>query len=119
MTELWGIEIKENNNEKDIYFTYNSHIGKPVRTYRHAKKPIHSDHSEYLHSPLKEKAFTLNGENPYGRLIYNGRLTDYDTGEWYYEESVINLFYVDGNFGKDLFTSREPNYLYKQIEFLY
>lgn len=116
---LWGIEVKENNDERDIYFTYHSHLGKPVRTYRHAKRPIDSDHAEYLHSTLKEIAFILNRKKSYGRLIYNGRLTDYDTGEWYYEETVINLIDTDGTFGKDIFTACEPDETYEQTEILY
>lgn len=117
--ELWGIEIKENKDEKDIYFTYNSHIGKPARTYRHARKPVDTTNTEYLHSPLKEKAFTLNCEHFYGRLIYNGRLTDYDTGEWYYEETIINFVCINGDFHKDIFTAREPDVRYEQTEILY
>lgn len=117
--ELWGFEIKENNIEKDIYFTYNSHIGKPVRTYRHAKKPVISENTNYLHSALKEIAFTLNRDKSYGRLTYNGRLTDYDTGEWYYEETIVNIIETDEPFGKDVFTAREPDAFYEQTEFLY
>lgn len=117
--DLCGVEISENFDEKDICFTYNPHIGKPARTYRHAKRTVDTTDTEYLHSLLKEKTFTLNRQHSYGRIIYNGRLTDYDTGEWYYEETVINLIDTDKPFRKDIFTVREPDEFYEQTEILY
>ena len=114
-----GAEIFENAFSADVYFNYNNSMGAPVRTYRHALRPVEAEDTAYLHSTLREKAFTLTEEKPYGRMIYNGRLNDHDTGQWYYREAVINIFYINGNFASDLFTSREPDFVYEQTEILY
>lgn len=115
----FGAEIIENSSGAEVYFNYKHSMGAPVRNYRHALRPVEAEDTAYFHSVLREKAFTLTEENPYGRIIYNGRLSDYDTGQWYYREAVINIFYVIGNFDKDLFTSREPDFVYEQTEILY
>ncbi len=109
-------EIAQNDGVYDIYFTYCSSIGKPVRTFRHAKKPIITESMDYLQLPLKEKAFTLNRDLFYGRLLYNGRLTDVDTGEWYYQTTIVNLLFTEDRFERNLFVSRQPDVVYRQLE---
>ncbi len=115
----FGAEILENVFGTDVYFNYNNSMGAPVRTYRQALRPIECEDTTYLHSNLREKAFTLTEQNPYGRIIYNGRFNDYDTGQWYYRETVINIFYVSEKFGNDLFTNSQPNFVYEQRAILY
>lgn len=114
-----GAEIIENASGAEVYFNYQNSIGAPVRNYRHALRPVEAEDTTYLHSTLREKAFTLTEQQPYGRMIYNGRLSDYDTGQWYYRKAVINIFFISGKFGGDLFTSREPDFVYEQTEILY
>ena len=109
-------EIAQNDGVYDIHFTYCSSIGKPVRTFRHAKKPIITESMDYLQLPLKEKAFTLNRDLFYGRLLYNGRLTDVDTGEWYYQTTIVNLLFTEDRFERNLFVSRQPDVVYRQLE---
>lgn len=114
-----GVEISENTSGADAYFNYEYSMGAPVRTYKHAVRPIESGDTAYLHSTLREKAFTLTRKKPYGRIIHNGRLRDYDTGQWYYRESVINVFYISEKFDENLFTNQSPNFVYEQIGHLF
>ena len=116
LSSIKEMEIVENNDVYEITFTYHSAIGKPVRTFRHAKKPIITESMDYLQLPLKEKAFTLNRDLFYGRLLYNGRLTDVDTGEWYYQTTIVNLLFTEDRFERNLFVSRQPDVVYRQLE---
>ena len=116
LSSIKEMEIVENNDVYEITFTYHSAIGKPVRTFRHAKKPIITGSTDYLHSTLKEIAFTLSRTQSYGRMRFNGRLTDFDTGQWYYESTVVNIIHTEGGFDRDIFVSRQPDVVYSQLE---
>lgn len=64
---------------------------------------------------MNEKAFVLK-QNQYGRIIWNERRTDYDTGEWYYQLHIYNFIYLlDHTFSKDIFMKKKPDFEYKQL----
>ena len=68
---------------------------------------------------LNEIAFILK-ENQYGRIVWNERKKEVDTGVWYYKIHVYNLFStISSNFKYDIFMSRTPDYEYKQLATLY
>lgn len=89
---------------------------------------------------LNETAFVLS-QNQYGRIIWNERRIDYDTGEWYYELHVYNLFSLcsetikpclvakqhkrsqknlsDKAFPVDIFIKNKPDFEYRQFASLY
>lgn len=118
LSSIREMKIAGNNDVYEITFTYHFAIGKPVRTFRHAKRPVTTGSTDYLHSTLKEKAFTLSRTQTYGRLLYNGRLTDFDTGQWYYESTVMNIIRTESGFDRDIFVSRQPDVVYRQLEML-
>ena len=68
---------------------------------------------------LNETAFLLEpGE--YGRVIWNERNVDYDTGGWYYQLHIYNIFcWSRGVPPVDILVSREPDFEYLQLEDLY
>lgn len=68
---------------------------------------------------LNEKAFALY-ENEYGQVLYNGRFTDFDTGEWYYILNIINLIYTNNHCKDiDIFTKQKSIKSYTQIAKLF
>lgn len=103
----------------NVNFSYDSrHSGLPLRRGRN--KDFNNESSGfYRQDLLNETAFWLeNGQ--YGRIIYNERLSDVDTGEWYYKLRMINI--VNDESGKpatDIFISREIDYCYDKTADLF
>ncbi|MCI9540504.1 MAG: hypothetical protein HFG39_05485 [Lachnospiraceae bacterium] len=87
-------------------------------------RPVRKGHNRDFWDPcsplygkdiLNEKAFVLK-QNQYGRIIWNERRTDYDTGEWYYQLHIYNFIYLlDHTFSKDIFMKKKPDFEYKQL----
>lgn len=68
---------------------------------------------------LDELAMTLK-PNEYGRIIYNARYTDFDSGDWYYGFDIINIFNnMDKEAPLDLFVKNMPDKIYKQVAVLH
>ncbi|ASV09139.1 hypothetical protein AR546_02430 [Leptospira interrogans serovar Canicola] len=65
---------------------------------------------------LHEKAFDIFS-NEFGRILYNGRHTDSDTGEWFYSLNILNVCDTEEK-NYNLFL-REPDKIYKQLKMLY
>lgn len=116
-----GIEVVFEKDSASVFFQYEYRMGEPVRDFRYHKRKIESDTPDYLCKRLREKAFHLYvKDGDYGRLCYNGRHRDFDTGQWYYELHVLNFILMDKqekNF--HLFTEREPDVVYEQLAHLY
>ncbi len=73
----------------------------------------------YRKDCLNEVAFSLM-PNQYGRVLYNERRRDMDTGEWYYQLHVYNLLYTEEKqLSKDVFVVHKPDRIYQQIARLY
>ncbi len=67
---------------------------------------------------LNETAFILK-KNQYGRIIWNERRTDYDTGEWYYQLHIYNMIYSLDISKNNIFVSNKPDFVYQQEAVLY
>lgn len=91
--------------------------GKPFRRghnkdYNNLQSPL------YRRDCLNETAFVL-APGQYGRIQWNERKTDWDTGEWYYWMHIYNILLLpDGISKADVFTADEPDYLYRQMAVL-
>ena len=72
----------------------------------------------YRKNVLNERAFVLS-DGLYGRIIWNERLSDADTGEWLYRLHIYNLFNAAGAFNGTEFVARAPDFLYEQRAALY
>lgn len=98
------IEIKEDC--LDVVFEYDSqNCGAPSR-YKYdpqSKKKLY----------LKEKAFTLNPDE-FGKIIVNGRFSDSDTGNWWYEKQIFNIIYTYSP-DKDIFKKIKVAKEYSQL----
>ncbi len=71
----------------------------------------------YRKDLLCETAFILC-EGQYGRLCYNGRRQDYDSGQWYYLLQVFNFLWTE-KLAADAFSGREPDKEYRQMADLF
>ena len=68
---------------------------------------------------LNETAFVLE-KGQYGRLIWNERKTDYDTGTWYYQLHIYNLIHLNNTPAEpDIFIAKGPDFLYQKTAILY
>lgn len=103
--KLKGTYIKMHDDYSEVFFCYSSHdCGKPYRS-RH-------DETGTL-IPLEEKAFDLFN-NEYGRIVFNGRYTDFDTGNWWYEKKVHNIILLE-KYNKDVFVKNVISKEYSQL----
>lgn len=102
---------------KVIFFYDERRSGWPIRR-GHNKDYDNTDSRLYRHDILNETAFSLK-QGQYGRVIWNERNIDCDTGEWYYTLHTINLFYPDKMPEADIFLTGKLDFEYKQIAALY
>ncbi|MCI8313471.1 MAG: hypothetical protein HFH74_00185 [Lachnospiraceae bacterium] len=114
--EIENISICGKEDKYELSYVH--HCGAPVRR-GHNKDYQNINSPFYQKDRLNETAFVLS-PGQYGRIVWNERKTDYDTGEWYYQLHIFNLFYPLGETVKrDSFTKSKPDYVYKQLAYLY
>ncbi len=108
-----NVHISKNHNAYTMTFCEQCH-GMPI--YRGHNKDFQNIHSAFYGKDLcNEIAFTLQ-ENQYGRILYQKRFTDVDTGGWYYCLFVYNFLYTNQkNIPKQILTSRKPDMIYKKL----
>ena len=116
---LTNLSIQSCQRDFEVSFYYDRfRSGLPFR-HGHNKDYCNRQSRLYGQDCLNEIAFILK-ENQYGRIIWNERKKDVDTGVWYYQIHVYNLFFSTSNkFKYDIFMSCIPDYEYKQIARLY
>ncbi len=100
-----------------VFFYDERRSGKPVRR-GHNKDYDNAASLLYRHDVLNETAFSLK-QGQYGRVIWNERKTDWDTGEWYYQLHALNLLYSEKMPEADIFLTGKPDFEYKQLAVLY
>ena len=62
--------------------------------------------------------FTLKN-NEYGRIIYNDRYVEFDSGQWYYELHTINFINCDKlKYREKMFFRKVPDYEHKDMQYL-
>lgn len=91
---------------------------------RRSGRPFRRGHNKDYNNPqsplyrkdcLNETAFVLKPYQ-YGRILWNERTIDWDTGEWYYYIRIYNiLFLPDGISRADIFVADKPDFIYKQM----
>lgn len=114
-----NLELIKKENCYEIYFKYTTYAGAPERFIFKDRKTKFEPSSTPHSAMLNEKAFALY-ENEYGQVLYNGRFTDFDTGEWYYMLNIINLIYTNNHCKDiDIFTKQKPIKSYTQIAKLF
>lgn len=112
---LTNLSVQADMESYEVTFFYDARrSGRPTRQ-GHNKDYYNMDSSLYRHDVLNETAFSL-GRGQYGRVIWNERKIDCDTGEWYYQWHVINLVYcLDKILKADIFLTGRPDYEYRQV----
>ncbi len=116
---LTNLSIESEIESYKVIFFYDEHrSGQPIR--RGHNKDYHNvDSLLYRHDILNETAFSLE-LGQYGRVVWNERNMDYDTGEWYYQLHIINLLHYPNEIPKkDIFLSHKLDFAYKQMAVLY
>ena len=116
---LTNLSVSSIQNGFEVSFYYDRfRSGLPFRR-GHNKDYCNRQSRLYGQDCLNEIAFILK-ENQYGRIVWNERKKEVDTGVWYYKILVYNLFStISSNFKYDIFMSRTPDYEYKQLATLY
>lgn len=116
---LTNLAVQNREDTCQVTFFYDEQrSGAPMRR-GHNQDFQNPDSPFYGRDALNETAFVLT-PNQYGRILWNERRTDYDTGEWYYQLHVYNLFFQQGkHVSKTLFVKKKPDYVYRQMARLY
>ncbi|MCM1539845.1 MAG: hypothetical protein NC121_01140 [Blautia sp.] len=116
---LTNLAVRWDAGSYEVSFFYDERrSGQPVRR-GHNRDYHNTDSSLYRHDILNETAFSL-GAGQYGRVFWNERNLDYDTGEWYYQWHIVNLLHsLDKMPERDIFLVREPDFEYRQMATLY
>lgn len=120
LSQLKGrnVSFTQTENGVEVGFSYDPQInGKPYR--RGHNKDFNNTASRfYGKDMLNETAFVLK-EGQKGRIIYNGRFSDYDTGQWWYEQTAVNIANISfEKFRGDIFLSSEFDFSYRQLAHL-
>lgn len=116
---LINLSIRLDAGSYEVTFFHDERRGgRPVRQ-GHNKDYHNIDSPLYRHDILNETAFSL-GRGQYGRVIWNERKIDYDTGEWFYQLHASNLLHYPGKMPEaDIFLIGRPDFEYKQMAVLY
>lgn len=116
---LTNLSIRLDSDNYEVTFFYDENrSGRPIRQ-GHNKDYHNIDSLLYRHDILNETAFSLK-RGQYGRIIWNERKIDYDTGEWYYQLHVNNLLHCPEKTPKtDIFLTCGLDFEYKQMAVLY
>lgn len=115
---LTNLDIQPCENGYAVSFFYDEHrSGMPFRRghnqdYTNPQSPL------YCKDCLNELAFhLLLGQ--YGRILWNERKTDSDTGQWYYLIHIYNIYFLSGRPTADLLSKNKPDFVYKQLAELF
>lgn len=100
-----------------VFFYDEQRSGVPLRQ-GHNKDYNNPQSLFYRRDCLNETAFVLR-QGQYGRVSWNERRRDFDTGEWYYQMHIYNLFYLEKLLKEDVFLKCKPDFEYKQMAVLY
>ena len=113
-----NISFTETEEGFEIGFCYDPQInGKPPRL-GHNRDYNNTESRFYGKDILNETAFVLK-EGQKGRIMYNGRFTDIDTGQWWYEQTAVNIANIPFEaFHKDIFLEGEFDLTYSSLAFL-
>lgn len=111
---LTNLSINPCRKGFDISFCYDQRrSGSPFRR-GHNKDYDHEESLLYRQDCLNETAFVL-APGQYGRILWNDRITEWDTGEWFYRLNIYNILSVAGGWQRDLLVTKTPDYLYRQM----
>lgn len=105
-----ALEIITESDSYKVNYRYDFHRAIPER--------LKYSNEISMYTPLNETAFTL-AQGEYGRVIYNGRYTDFDCGIWYYNLDIINIKNITEPSNLDVFINEEPQKEYKQMAYLH
>lgn len=113
-----NVSLDESEGGVEVSFSYDPQInGSPSR--KGHNKDYDNTHSRFYGKDiLNETAFVLK-EGQKGQIMYNGRFSDYDTGQWWYEQTAVNIAVVSfEKYSKGVFLSSEVDFYYKQLAHL-
>lgn len=94
-------------------------------SYYSVKRQGHNESYNDIHSPMSytnrlyETAFFLK-DGEYGRIIFNNRFVEHDTGKWVYIRTVYNCLNCDrAAFREKMFFRKKPDFEYTSLEHLF
>ena len=115
--QLHLINVAISQNEYGYEFSFRGDNSIPYM--RGHNKDYYNIQSRYYGKDcLNEIAFTLK-QKQYGRIIWNTRSIEFDTGDWYYNIHIYNFYVVDELPQSNIFVSHIPHFVYKKMSMLY
>lgn len=116
---LTNLSVQLEGDRYAVTFFYDERrSGQPVR--RGHNQDYWNERSAFCcRDVLNETAFSLE-RGQYGRVLWNERDLDQDTGAWHYRLHIVNFLYDSGKTPKpDAFLTRGPDHVYQQMAVLY
>lgn len=116
---LTNLSLQFEEDRYAVTFFYDERrSGRPVR--RGHNQDYWNEHSAFCcRDILNETAFSLK-QGQYGRVLWNERKLDQDTGEWYYRLHIVNFLAAPEKTPEpDVFLTRSPDFVYQQMAVLY
>ncbi len=111
------LRIFKGENSYKLMFCDESYY--PLKRYGH-NEAYNEMHSPMIHSDrLYESAFCLK-DGEYGRIIFNNRYVEHDTGKWFYTRTVYNCLNCDkAAYREKMFFRKKPDFEYTSLEHLF
>ena len=107
-----GVRVNFDGNFLTARYQWAESLGAPMRRRQDSTGTF----VDVGHSPV-QKAFELQ-IGQWGRILYNGRHTDYDNGMWSYDKHVFNIgLFV--NPMPDIFLTTQPIKTYSKMALLF
>lgn len=107
-----GVRLSFDGEVLTARYQWKRELGAPGRRTQNAAGmfvPVH-------HSPFQKALELKAGE--WGRILFNGRHSDYDDGRWYYSKHVFNIgLFVNPQ--SDVFLTSQPIKTYSKMALLW
>lgn len=114
-----NIRIFKENNIYKIMFCDENFSSRGQKLHGHNESYMDKKSPFSYTDIIFETAFRLN-KNEYGRIIFNERIVEHDTGIWYYILHTYNIINCDkSDFKEKMFFRKNPDYEYKQLKKLF
>lgn len=113
-----NVSFSVTENGIEAVFSYDPQLnGRPCRK-GHNKDYNNISSGFYGKDILNETAFLLK-DGQKGRIMYNGRFSDYDTGQWWYEQTAVNIANISyEKFRSNVFSAMDFDFEYCKLAVL-
>ena len=109
------IRLFRQDNGYKVMFCGNDSRNYPMKRYGHNEAFLDKSSPMCYTNMVYETAFVLK-EGEYGRIVFNNRFIEHDTGKWRYVKSIYNFLNCDkGAYREKMFFRKKPDFEYSSL----